>query len=115
MSKLTDLLKKIPGPVLALVAAVSVWLAMGQMGYRAGARVYGVGGTQLDPEFVRLIASIIAAAFAGGLAKLPYVDSVRAILVQLGLTGALTPDEQRDQYERVKWLSRDKPVDPPVS
>lgn len=104
-------LAKIPAPLIGCVVLVAVWLAMGAVGYRNG-NVVQVGETQVDPEFVRLLASVLAAALASGVAKLPYVDLVRGLLVQLGFVGGLSAVEERDQYERIKWLSQAKPVDP---
>lgn len=105
MTHLKTLLAKIPAPLLGLLAFCGVFLALGQIGYRSGALVT-VGPAQLDPEFVRAVAALLAAVLAYSGGKLPYIDVIRGFLVQFRLVG-LTDDQDR----RLKWLSREMPAD----
>jgi len=106
---LWSILKKL-GPIIpwaTLFGGMGVtWVAMGSAGYRAGNRV-AAGPVALDPELMRMLASIVVGGVGLLITKLPYGDVLQGIWDQirakpvppdpLTLTGA----EQRDQYERV--------------
>lgn len=105
--------KKLP-KLLPYAIAIGLLLAahwwFGNRGFRSGMRVSG----GFDPEQIRLLYSGIVALIGLLLAKAPYGDVLKALWERMNGGGqALTPDEQRDQYARIKRLAPDPPVPTP--
>ena len=86
------------------IAFLGVWYLLGQVGYRAGNRVL-VGPTAIDPELLRGLFAALAAFLSGTLAKQHWLETVRFVLIQLGLVSPLSTGEQRDLYDRVVRIS----------
>jgi hypothetical protein len=82
---------------------VSVWAGLGRLGYRAG-QLVTLGPAAIDPELVRGLLAALAAVIGGQLSRVPFLDLIRQTLVHAGLSSPLTPDEQRDAYERIKRM-----------
>lgn len=85
-------------------AFLGVWYLLGHAGYRAGNRVL-VGPTAIDPELLRGLFAALAAFLSGTFARQPWFDTVRSVLIHLGVVSPLSSVEQRDLYDRVVRIS----------
>jgi hypothetical protein len=84
-------------------AFLAVWSGLGQIGYRAG-QLVTLGPAVFDPELLRGLLAALASLIAGSVAKLPIIEHLRQMLIQLGLSSPLSVAEQRDLYDRVQRI-----------